>query len=242
MEDKRERYLQIAAAFRNVTGRIERALDRRGGSAPVTLLAATKTVPEDEIAFAIRELGLSCVGENRVQELLAKYDTLREAKSVHMIGSLQTNRVRQIIGKTDLIESVDSLRLAEEISRQSVKKKVTTDILVEINSGREAAKGGVLPEETESFLTEIEKLPGLRFRGLMTMAPVCRTKEEYLKYFRETYEIFIDISAKNKHNIVEPVLSMGMSDSFEAAIEAGATLVRVGSAIFGARTYPPKTT
>ena len=240
MEDKTERYRQIERAYAAVNERIRRALDKRGGSGDVTLLAATKTVPADEIEFAIRELGLSFVGENRVQELVAKYDTLRLARGVHLIGSLQTNKVRQVVGRADMIESVDSLRLAEEISRQSVRRGIVTDFLVEINSGLEASKGGVMPEAAEDFLTSLDGLPGIRFRGLMTMAPVCEKKEDYLKYFRETYEIFIDISGKKKHNIIEPVLSMGMSDSFEEAIEAGATLVRVGSAIFGARHYPLK--
>ncbi len=218
---------------------MENAVAKRGG-APVTLLAATKTVPAEEILFAIRHLGLAAVGENRVQELLAKYDALREAESVHLIGSLQTNKVRQIIGKTDLIESVDRLSLAEEISRQSVKKGLVTDILLEVNIAREESKGGVWPEKLDELLTETEKLPGLRIRGLMTMGPADCGKRELYNYFCETSRLLLDSIEKRRHNIVEPVLSMGMSDSFEEAIMAGATIVRVGSAIFGKRAYPGK--
>ena len=237
--EKKARYDEIAENYKRVTDQIAEAVVRRGG-APVTLLAATKTVPADEIEFAITELGLSFVGENRVQELVSKYDTLRLARGVHMIGSLQTNKVRQVVGKADMIESVDSRHLADEISRQSVRLGVVSDVLCELNSGREAAKGGVFPEETDDFVSYVEALPGIRVRGLMTMAPKCTEKCEYLKYFSETYQVFIDISAKKSHNVVEPVLSMGMSDSYLEAIASGATLVRVGSAIFGARYYPPK--
>jgi len=240
LAEKKARYAEIAENYKRVVENIEAAKAKRAVPGEVTLLAATKTVPADEIEFAISELGLTHVGENRVQELLSKYDTLRMASGVHLIGSLQTNKVKNVVGKVDLIESVDSLRLAEEISRQSVKHGVTTSVLLEINSGREEAKGGVFPEEAEAFWRAVAELPAVKVCGLMTMAPKCTEKTQYLKYFTETYEIFIDFLEKNTHNIIEPILSMGMSDSYEAAVEAGATLVRVGSAIFGARYYPPK--
>lgn len=230
------RQKQITENFQQVMERVENAVAKRGGS-PVTLLAATKMVSPEDITFAIRTLGLRFVGENRVQELLEKYDALREAQAVHLIGSLQTNKVKQIVGKVDMIESVDSLKLAQEISRLSVKRNVITDVLCEVNSGREVAKGGVLPEDVDAFLSQLEELPGIRIRGLMTMAPRCENRQDYLKYFGETSRLLIDSYEKKRHNIIEPVLSMGMSDSFEEAIASGATMVRVGSAIFGHRQY-----
>lgn len=239
--EKQARFEAIAARYAAVQEKIREATARRrAGTGEVELLLATKTVPAEEIAYAIHALGIRAAGENRVQELLEKYEVLRQAPALHMIGSLQTNKVRQIVGKVDLIESVDSLRLAEEISRQSVKAGVESRILCEVNSGREAAKGGVFPEDVRDFVARVETLPGLRVAGLMTMGPVLADSGEIRKIFRETYEIFIDIWSKKPHNKEEPVLSMGMSGSFVEAVEEGATEVRVGSAVFGARTYPPR--
>ena len=153
----------------------------------------------------------------------------------HFFGHLQTNKVKQVVGRVSMIESVDSLRLAQEISRRSTALGIVTDILVEVNSGREENKGGVLPEAVRDAVRDFGALEGIRVRGLMTMAPVCAQIEDSRKYFRETYEIFIDIFEKNTHNIIEPVLSMGMSSTYAIAIEEGATEVRVGQAIFGHR-------
>ena len=161
----------------------------------------------------------------------------------HFIGHLQTNKVQKVVGRVTVIESVDSLRLAAEIDRRSRAMGTVTDVLAEVNSGREESKSGVFPEETAEFCRQLTEFPGIRLRGLMTMAPVSPEKEACRKYFQETYAIFIDIFTKNKHNIIEPVfscppiLSMGMSDSYEIAVEEGATEVRVGSAIFGRRVY-----
>ena len=206
----------------------------------VTLLAATKTVPAEEILFAVNELGLPAVGENKVQELLSKYDALRGTVPLHLIGHLQTNKVKSIVGKVDMIQSVDSERLAREIAKRSLEAGVTTKVLCEINIGREENKGGIMPECTGEFLSLLSEIKGIEVAGLMTMAPVCETKDEYKKYFEKTYAIYLDFFLNKGHNKIETVLSMGMSDSFEAAIEEGATMVRVGSSIFGSRIYPEK--
>ncbi|MBQ7836908.1 MAG: YggS family pyridoxal phosphate-dependent enzyme [Clostridia bacterium] len=226
--------------YMRVMEKIETAKARSPYHQEVTLLAATKTVPAEEIIYAIEELGLPVAGENKVQELLSKYDELKGKCPLHIIGHLQTNKVKSIIGKVDMIQSVDSIRLAEEIAKRSRDAGVVTDVLCEINIGREENKGGIMPEETEEFVSRLLETEGLRLRGLMTMAPVCEKNDEYKKYFSKTYDIYLDILGKKSHNIIEPILSMGMSDSFEVAIEEGANLVRVGSSIFGSRFYPEK--
>ena len=203
----------------------------------ITFLAATKTVEAEYINYAI-SLGLRYIGENRVQELLSKYENynLQDTK-LHMIGHLQTNKVRQIVGKVDMIESVDSLKLAKEISDQSVKRNLTTDILVEVNIGGEESKSGIAPEGLEELLHSIAELPGLKVQGLMTIPPICENKQKICGYFENMRKLFIDISAKKIDNISMNVLSMGMSDDYMEAIREGATMVRIGSALFGARNY-----
>ena len=231
-----EQFNYIKENYRRVQENIREAMaKRRAGSGPVRLLAATKTVQPDAILFAVDHLGLDLIGENRTTELVEKYPALEGRVEQHFIGHLQTNKVKQVVGRVSLIESVDSLRLAQEIGRRSEMLGITTDILVEINSGREPNKGGVMPENARDAVREFGLLSGIRVRGLMTMAPVCANIEDSRKYFRETYAIFIDIFEKNKHNIIEPILSMGMSSTYGIAIEEGATEVRVGQAIFGHR-------
>ncbi len=238
MEEMRKEI--IRENYKRVMEKIEAAKERSPYHQEVTLLAATKTVPAEEIIFAIEELGLPMAGENKVQEFLSKYDELKGRCPLHLIGHLQTNKVKSIVGKVDMIQSVDSIRLAQEIAKRSREKGIVTDVLCEINIGREENKGGIMPEETEEFVCQLLETEGIRVRGLMTMAPVCEKYDEYKKYFNKTYNIYLDILGKKSHNIIEPILSMGMSDSFEAAIEEGATLVRVGSSIFGSRFYPEK--
>ena len=198
----------------------------------VSLLIATKTQPPEDINYLI-SLGASLIGENRVNEVREKYDFLDKNASLHFIGTLQKNKVKYIYDKVDLIHSLDSYSLAEEINKHCAKISKVMDVLVEVNSGREEAKGGIMPEDVDSFIKSLEGLPYVRVRGLMTMAPRCNTKEEYMKYFSLTKEIF-DRLFKNDS---DAVLSMGMSESYEYAIEAGANMVRVGSAIFGERKY-----
>lgn len=203
----------------------------------ITFLAATKTVDAPTINHAI-SLGLRYIGENRVQELLSKYDSydLQHA-SLQFIGHLQTNKVRQIVGKVDLIQSVDSVKLAREIARCSQKLSLSTDILIEVNIGREANKSGVLPEALDELLGEIKDIPAVKVRGLMAIPPICENAQENCKFFDNMRNIFLDIKSKNIDNISMDILSMGMSDDYAEAIKCGANMVRVGSALFGARHY-----
>lgn len=203
----------------------------------ITFLAATKTVDAPTINHAI-SLGLRYIGENRVQELLSKYEDYDlDRASLQFIGHLQTNKVRQIVGKVDLIQSVDSVKLAREISRCSLKLGITTDILLEVNIGREENKSGVLPEALSELLFEVKDIPAIKVRGLMAIPPICENAQENCKFFDNMRQLFLDISSKNIDNISMEVLSMGMSDDYAEAIRCGATMVRVGSALFGARNY-----
>ena len=203
----------------------------------ITFLAATKTVAPEVINHAI-SLGLDHIGENKVQELLSKYDEYNLEKcSLQFIGHLQTNKVKQIVDKVDLIQSVDSVKLANEIAKQSLKNNKTTDILVEVNIGREENKSGVYPENLEELLCEISQIEGISVKGLMTIPPICDNKHKISKYFNNMHNIFIDISQKKLDNISMTILSMGMSADYYEAILEGANMVRIGSSLFGARNY-----
>ena len=203
----------------------------------ITFLAATKTVDTATINHAI-SLGLDHIGENRVQELLSKYEDYNlENCSLQFIGHLQTNKVRQIAGKVDLIQSVDSLKLAKEISKESKKRNITTDILVEVNIGREENKSGVFEEQLEELLCQIAELESISVKGLMTIPPICDNTRKIQKYFNNMHKLFIDISQKKLDNINMSILSMGMSADYYEAILEGANMVRVGSSLFGARNY-----
>ena len=169
---------------------------------------------------------------------MSKYESYNLEKcSLQFIGHLQTNKVRQIVDKVDLIQSVDSVKLANEISKQSLKLNKTTDILVEVNIGREENKSGVYPENLEELLCEISKIDGISVKGLMTIPPVCDNKHKISKYFNNMHNIFIDISSKKLDNISMTILSMGMSADYYEAILEGANMVRIGSSLFGARDY-----
>jgi pyridoxal phosphate enzyme, YggS family len=204
----------------------------------VTLLAATKTMPPDVINYAVNELGIRDIGENRVQELLDKYSLIdKDNLNIHFIGSLQTNKVKYIIDKVSMIHSLDSYRLAEEIEKQAAKINRVIDVLVEVNIGEEPNKSGFMPDigEIAEFVASLAGFSHLNVRGLMTMAPICQNNTDYVKYFKKTYKIFIDIFIKKFHNIDIPILSMGMSDSYIPAIECGSNMIRVGTALFGKR-------
>lgn len=203
----------------------------------ITLLAATKTVDPELINYAI-SLGLRFIGENKVQELLSKYDNYDLQNSqLHFIGHLQSNKVRQIVGKVSMIQSVDSLKLAQEISRQSIKQNVTTDILIEVNVGREENKSGVMPEMLEVLLYQIAPLENISVQGLMAIPPICENEQKIRGYFQIMRNMFLDISHKKIDNIKMGILSMGMSGDYREAISEGANLVRIGSSLFGARNY-----
>ena len=224
--------------YKFINERIAEAAQKVGKSREdITFLAATKTVEPEVINHAI-SLGLDHIGENKVQELLSKYDSYNlENCSLQLIGHLQTNKVRQIVDKVDLIQSVDSVKLANEIAKQSLKLNKTTDILVEVNIGREANKSGVYPENLEELLCEISKIEGISVKGLMTIPPICDNKHKISKYFNNMHNIFIDISQKKLDNISMTILSMGMSADYYEAILEGANMVRIGSSLFGARDY-----
>ena len=201
----------------------------------VKLLAAVKTVDVERIAYAVNECGVRYIGENRVNELLEKYPYYPPSAELHFIGRLQTNKVKYIIDKVSMIHSLDSMELAAEISKRSLVKGLKMPCLVEVNIGREADKGGVLPEDTERFVREASVLPGIKICGLMTMAPAHITPDEYRMYFSQTKNIFDRLAELAIPGTEMKELSMGMSDSYEEAIEYGATIVRVGSAVFGRR-------
>lgn len=203
----------------------------------VRLMAVTKTVEYPYINRAI-ELGADLIGENRVQEFLGKKDDLKlDNVEKHLIGHLQTNKVKQIVGEVDMIESVDSYKLAKEISKVSEAKGVSTKVLVEVNVGKEESKSGIYIEQLEELLFRISELECIKICGLMTIPPVCESQDEARRYFEKMHRAFIDIKSKNIDNINMDVLSMGMSGDYEAAILEGSNIVRVGSAIFGARKY-----
>lgn len=224
--------------YKLINERIAQAAQKVGKKREdITFLAATKTVEPEVINYAI-SLGLDHIGENKVQELLSKYDKydLQNA-SLQFIGHLQTNKVRQIVDKVDLIQSVDSIKLASEISKQSLKLGKNTDILIEVNIGREENKSGVIPEELEELLSQVSKLEGISVKGLMAIPPICDSSQKISEYFHKMHNIFIDISSKKLDNICMTILSMGMSADYYEAILEGANMVRVGSSLFGARNY-----
>jgi len=231
------RIAAVTENYRRVRDNVAEAAVKAGRSEKdVRLMCVTKTV-EPAYINPVLDLGADLIGENRVQEYLGKKDALHlDGTERHLIGHLQTNKVRQIVGEVDMIESVDSLKLAKEISKESVKKGIVTDILVEVNVGKEASKSGIYTETLEELLLQIAVLDGIRVKGLMTIPPICE-EAEARKYFSALRQSFIDIGSKRIDNIDMQILSMGMSGDYEAAIAEGSNIVRVGSAIFGARKY-----
>ncbi len=201
----------------------------------ITLLAATKTVDVCVINHAIKN-GLKYIGENKVQEFLFKYEDYLPVHK-HFIGHLQTNKVKDIVGKAELIQSVDSLHLAKEISKQSIKKGVMTDILLEVNIGEEESKSGFRYNEVEENLKIIAEMDNICIKGLMAIPPICNKAQDNKKYFAKMNNLFIDIGSKNIDNSSMDILSMGMSDDYYTAIIEGANLVRIGTALFGRRYY-----
>lgn len=197
------------------------------------LMAAVKSADTEEINYLTQTLGVKDVGENRVQQLLSRYDALeKEGVRIHFIGGLQKNKVKYIIDKVAAIHSVDSLSLAEEIDKRARAAGIRMQVLVEVNSGREENKGGVLPEDAPALCRAVDALPNLSLVGLMTMAPHCEDSAEYHGYFRETRELAEKIFREDLGRTEPPILSMGMSESFAEAAEEGATVVRVGRTLF----------
>lgn len=223
--------------LQEVEKKIEEACRRAGRDrSEVTLIAVSKTKPVSMLQEAY-SAGIREFGENKVQEMMDKYDVLPDDIHWHMIGHLQRNKVKYLMGKAALIHSVDSLRLAEEISAQSVRHQVVTDILIEVNIAGEETKFGTDREEAISLVEEASRLPGIHICGLMTIAPFVENPEDNRTYFRQIRELSVDIAAKKIDNVDMRILSMGMTGDYEVAIEEGATMVRVGTGIFGARDY-----
>ena len=223
--------------LKEVEAKIQAACDRAGRKREeVTLIAVSKTKPIEMLQEAY-DLGVRVFGENKVQEITAKYDALPDDIHWHMIGHLQRNKVKYIAGKVALIHSVDSLRLAKTISEEAVKHNCEIQILIEVNVAGEKSKFGVSVEETLPLIEEIAKLPAIHVEGLMTIAPYVEDPEENRPVFRKLKELSVDIAAKNINNVRMAILSMGMTGDYEVAVEEGATLVRVGTGIFGERDY-----
>ena len=223
----------IERNLREVRERIDNARREAGREEPVTMLAAIKYATPEEIEYLYHGAGVTAVGENRVQQMLDHIEKINcDGLEFHFIGTLQTNKVKYIIDKVKMIHSVDSLKLAAEIDKQAAKHGLIMDVLVEINCGEEESKSGLLPHEVEDFCLQLKRFEHINHRGFMTMAPKCDKKEEYLKYFQQTYAQVLDIWTKKLHNISRPVISMGMSDSFEEAIACGSDIVRIGRRLF----------
>ena len=220
-----------------VEANIQAACERAGRDrSEVTLIAVSKTKPVETLQEAY-DLGVRIFGENKAQELAGKYEVLPDDIHWHMIGHMQRNKVKYIVDKVDLIHSVDSVRLAETIEKEAEKRNVTVNILIEVNVAKEESKYGLMPEEVIDFVDKLADFPHLRVKGLMTIAPFVDDPEENRPIFAHLRKLSVDIAKKNIDNITMSILSMGMTNDYQVAIEEGATMVRVGTGIFGARDY-----
>lgn len=224
---------QYAAVLQNIA----RAAIKSGRKPEeITLLAAVKTVDPELINYSISK-GITVIGDNRVQELVQKESLLTPGVQKHFIGHLQTNKIKDVVGRVEMIESVDSLRVATGISERSQKLGLVTQICIEVNIGGELNKSGFSPDMVEEEVEKIAVLPGVQVVGLMCVPPICDNHEKLRSYFSKMYKLFLDIKAKKIDNVNMRVLSMGMSSDYETAIECGATQVRIGSLLYGARHY-----
>ena len=203
----------------------------------ILLCAATKMNDAERVRQAVAA-GVDCCGENRVQELVQKSaEHAYDGAPVHFIGHLQTNKVRQVVGKVDLIQSVDRVKLLRAISDEAARQGICQDILLEINIGQEESKSGFRADEILPLLDHFDDFPNIRVRGLMAIPPVSQNVGDNRKFFQEIYNLSVDITGKKYDNISACCLSMGMSDDYADAIACGSTMIRVGTAIFGARNY-----
>jgi pyridoxal phosphate enzyme (YggS family) len=230
-------YSELLARYDAAMAGIRSAEEEYGVRAgKVRLVVAAKYADCGELDALCEHRGLDVIGENRTDTLLEHYEGMKNKVEIHFIGHLQRNKVKTIIDKVSLIHSLESLALAEELERQAEKRNIRVRVLVEINIGREEAKSGVLPEELSAFCAELVKYPHLELCGFMTMAPKCESEGEYRGYFGDTYALGVDVWRNTLHNAGEPIFSMGMSESYRPAIAAGASIVRVGSRVFGRTT------
>ena len=216
---------------------IQAACDRAGRKRDeVTLIAVSKTKPVEMLQEAY-DLGVRINGENKAQELASKYEVLPKDIHWHMIGHMQRNKVKYIIDKVDLIHSVDSVRLAETIDKEAAKKGIVVNVLLEVNMAKEDTKFGLMPEEVMDFIHEIVRFQHIKVQGLMTIAPFVENPEENRIHFANLRKLSVDIAKEKVDNVNMSILSMVMTNDFEVAIEEGATMVRIGTAIFGERNY-----
>ena len=227
--------MSVAINYNEVKRRMEDAC-RRVGRNPedVTLIAVSKTKPVSMLVEAYNA-GARTFGENKVQEITEKYPQMPADAKFHMIGHLQTNKVGQVIEKVSLIHSCDSVHLAEKIEKEAAKRNMVANILLEVNVAKEESKFGLFLEDVISVLNEIQEFPHVCVKGLMTIAPYVENAEENRKYFKDLYQLYVDIKSKNLDNGTMSVLSMGMTGDYEVAVEEGATMIRVGTGIFGSR-------
>ena len=230
--------MSIAENIAKIFSDIERAAIAAGRDPKeITLCAATKMNDASRVREAIAA-GIRCCGENKVQELTAKLsENAYEGSDIHFIGHLQTNKVKQVVGNVSLIQSVDSLRLLEAIEKEAAKKGIVQDTLLEINIGEEASKSGLRLEEIYEMLEKVAVSTAVRVRGLMAIPPICENPGDNNKFFQEMCNLSVDITAKKYDNVCMEILSMGMSDDYADVIAHGSTMIRVGTAIFGARNY-----
>lgn len=223
--------------LKSVEEEIKKSCEKSGRNREdVTLIAVSKTKPVETLQEAYN-LGVRVFGENKVQELVDKYDALPKDIHWHLIGHLQRNKVKYIIDKVDMIHSVDSIRLAETIEKEAAKHGKKVNILIEVNVAREESKFGLLPEEIDAFVEEVSHFSHIQVMGLMTIAPFVENPEENRPIFEHLRKLSVDIAKKNIDNIIMSVLSMGMTNDYQVAVEEGATMVRVGTGIFGERNY-----
>ena len=227
----------IKSNLNEVEQNIIKACEKSGRSRDeVTLIAVSKTKPVSLLEEAY-EAGMRNYGENKVQEMCDKFEVMEKDIRWHMIGHLQTNKVKYLIGKTALIHSVDSYKLACEIEKQAAKHDCIMDILIEVNIAQEESKFGLAEEEVINLVKEVSKLPHVRIKGLMTVAPYVVDSEENRPFFRKIKQLSVDIDNQNIDNVSMKILSMGMTGDYMVAIEEGATMIRVGTGIFGERDY-----
>ena len=223
--------------YKDVEKRVAAACDRAGRSRKeVTLIAVSKTKPV-EMVRDLMDIGVKDFGENHAQEVVAKTEAITEPLNWHFIGHLQRNKVKYVVGRACLIHSISSLRLAEEIQKEALKKNLVMPVLIEVNIADEETKSGISEEEALALVRQASELPNLKIRGLMAIAPPVDDPEENRGYFRQMRELRDTIEAMKLPGVEMTELSMGMTGDFEVAIEEGATMVRVGTAIFGVRNY-----
>lgn len=228
----------IAENVARIRREIEEAALRAGRNPKEILLCAATKMNDTERVRAAIAAGVDCCGENRVQELVKKSaEHAYDGRPVHFIGHLQTNKVRQVVGRVALIQSVDRMELLECIEKEAARQEVIQEILLEVNVAAETSKSGFTPGETRSVAEKMEQFPHCHLRGLMAIPPISEKSGDNCRFFTEIQRIAVDITTKKQHNISMEILSMGMTNDFADAIACGSTMIRIGTAIFGARDY-----